>query len=208
MSPAPESLVILLHGVGADGANLAPLGEALRGLLPGAAFASPAAPQPFDGGGSGRQWFSIVGVTDANRGERIVEARAGFDEVVAREIERTGFGGRPDRVAFFGFSQGAILSLDAMVDGRWPVAAVVAASGRLVTAPGPKPASSTPVLLLHGEWDDVIPAAETSSAKRVLEDAGFAVEAHIYPRLGHAVSPAGLQAAGAFLARRLARSAA
>ena len=207
MTPTVESLVILLHGVGADGANLAPLGEALRSVLPGAAFALPDAPHPFDGGGAGRQWFSVVGVNDANRRRRIVEARADFDQVVAGEIEKAGFARRLDRVAFFGFSQGAILSLDALVDGRWPVAAVVAASGRLATPVGPRPASATPVLLLHGEWDDVIPASESESAKRVLEGAGFAVEAHVYPRLGHGVSPEGLEEAGAFLARKLSRPA-
>ena len=185
MSSAPESLVILLHGVGANGANLAPLGEALESVLPDARFVSPDAPFAFDGGGGGRQWFSVIGVSDGNRARRIVEARDGFDRVVAREIERAGFSGRLDRVAFFGFSQGAILSLDALVDGRWPVAAVVAASGRLATPIGPKPASATPVLILHGERDEVISAAEAERARRTLESAGFAVEAHVYPGLGH-----------------------
>ncbi len=208
MSSTPECLVILLHGVGADGANLAPLGEALEDFLPDAVFASPDAPDPFDGGGPGRQWFSILGVNDANRRERIERARAGFDRVVAREIERAGFVGRLDRVALFGFSQGAMLSLDALVDGRWPVATVVAASGRLSTPVGLKPASATPVLILHGAWDDVIPAAEADRARRVLEGASFEVEAHVYPGLGHGVSPEGLRAAGRFLAKSLARSAA
>ncbi len=204
MSASPDSLVILLHGVGADGANLAPLSEALEPFLPDAAFVAPDAPERFEGGGSGRQWFSIVGVGDANRQERVFKARAGFDRVVAREIERAGFAGRIDRVALFGFSQGAILSLDALADGRWPVAAVVAASGRLVTPVGPKAAMATPVLILHGERDEVIAAAEAGRAERALEAAGFTVEAHVYPGLGHSLSPRGLEAAGRFLAQKLA----
>ena len=206
MSASPESLVILLHGVGANGANLAPLGEALESILPEAVFVAPDAPEPFEAGGSGRQWFSIVGVSDANREERVLKARAGFDRVVAREIERAGFAGRLDRVALFGFSQGAILSLDALADGRWPVAAVVAASGRLVTPVGPNAAVSTPTLIIHGERDDVISAAEAGRAKRALQAAGFSVEAHVYPGVGHSVSPQGLETAGRFLARRLAHS--
>ncbi len=205
MSASPESLVILLHGVGANGANLVPLGEALEGFLPDAVFVAPDAPEPFEGGGSGRQWFSIVGDSDGNRQERVLKARAGFDRVVAREIERAGFARRLDRVALFGFSQGAILSLDALVDGRWPIAAVVAASGRLVTPVGPKAAVSTPVLILHGERDEVISAAEAGRAKRALAGAGFSVEAHVYPGVGHSVSPEGLEAAGRFLASRLGR---
>jgi phospholipase/carboxylesterase len=202
--PSPDgSLVIFLHGVGASGADLAPLSGLLRRFLPAAAFASPDAPKPFDGGVPGRQWFSIAGVNDANRGERVAGARAGFDRVVNHEIEKAGFRGRLDRIAFFGFSQGAILSLDAVADGRWPIAAVVAASGRLVLPPGPKAAKATPVLLLHGDQDNVIPAAETPRAERLLREAGLAVEARLYPDLGHSISSEGLDAAGAFLARRL-----
>jgi phospholipase/carboxylesterase len=204
VSDKDESLVILLHGVGADGANLVPIGEALEGFLPDARFVAPDAPYPFDGGGMGRQWFSAVGVTDANRAGRVVEARAGFDRVVSSVIEKAGFAGRLGRVAFFGFSQGAILSLDALVDGRWPVGAVVAASGRLATAVGPKAALNTPVLLLHGERDDVIQASEAARAERLLKGMGFEVEAHVFPGLGHSVSPEGLQAARAFLSRKLA----
>lgn len=198
-----ESLIVLLHGVGADGANLRPLGEALQPILPHARFAAPDAPEPFEGAAFGRQWFSIAGVSDANRTERVERARAGFDRVVSREIERAGFADKLDRVALFGFSQGSILSLDALLRGRWPVAAVVAASGRLATAPGPKPAIKTPVLLLHGDRDEVIPAAETLRAKRVLEQTGFSVEAHVYPGLGHSISPEGLAATARFLAKHL-----
>ena len=95
------------------------------------------------------------------------------------------------------------MSLDALVDGRWPVGAVVAASGRLGSAVGPKPAARTPVLLIHGEGDDVIPASETLRAERLLKGAGFDVETHVFPGLGHGVSPEGLQAARAFLSRKL-----
>ncbi len=182
---------------------MSPLCEALQPILPHARFVAPDAPEPFHGAASGRQWFSIVGVSDANRAGRVEKARAGFDHVVAREIERAGFAGRLDRVALFGFSQGAILSLDALLEGRFPVAAVVAASGRLATMPGPKPAVTTSVLLLHGDRDQVVPPAETVRAKEALSQAGFSVEAHLYPGLGHSISPEGLATAGRFLAKHL-----
>ena len=81
--------------------------------------------------------------------------------------------------------------------------AVVAASGRLATTPGPKPAVATPVLLLHGDRDQVVPPAETVRAKEALSQAGFSVEAHVYPGLGHSISPEGLATAGRFLAKHL-----
>ena len=119
---------------------------------------------------------------------------------------RSGGDGRLDHVAFFGFSQGAIMSLDAIATGRWPVGAVVAASGRLALPPGLMAAPKTPVLLLHGERDDVVPVEETVRANHILKSAGFAVDARVYPNLGHSISPEGVQAAGEFLAAKLARS--
>ncbi len=206
MPRPPQTLVILLHGVGSSGANLAPLGETLKAFLPNAVFAAPDAPTPFDAGGGGRQWFSVTGVSDANRAARVAAARDGFDRVIALTIAKEGFGGRLDRVAFFGFSQGSILSLDALVDGRWPVAAVVAASGRLASPIGAEPAKATPVLILHGERDEVIPVAEAGRAEQALAGAGFSVETRLYPSLGHSLSPDGLQAAGAFLQKALTRA--
>ena len=162
MSAPSNSLVIFLHGVGANGADLAPLADTLLPFLPSSVFASPDGPEQFDGGGSGRQWFSVAGVTQANRSERVRHARAAFDRVVSSEIEKHGFAGRFDRIAFFGFSQGAIMALDAVATGRWPVRAVVAASGRLATAPEAKTEHLTKILLMHGENDPVIAAQEIS----------------------------------------------
>jgi phospholipase/carboxylesterase len=202
MSDPSESLIMFLHGVGANGADLAPLANTLLPLLPAAVFASPDGPERFDSGGSGRQWFSVAGVTQANRSERVQHARAAFDRVVSSEIEEHGFAGRLDRIAFFGFSQGAIMALDAVATARWPVRAVVAASGRLATAPEASE-HLTKILLMHGENDPVIPAQETRLAAERLRAAGFEVEAKLYPGLGHVLSAEGVQTAGKFLARQL-----
>jgi phospholipase/carboxylesterase len=142
-------------------------------------------------------------VTQANRSERVQHARAAFDRVVASEIEEHGFAGRLDRIAFFGFSQGAIMALDAVATGRWPLRAAVAASGRLATAPEAKTEHVTKILLMHGEHDTVIPAQETWLAAERLRGAGFEVEAKLYPGLGHVLSPEGVETAGKVLARQL-----
>jgi phospholipase/carboxylesterase len=178
MSDPSDSLVIFLHGVGANGADLAPLADILLPFLPASVFASPDGPERFDGGGSGRQWFSVAGVTQANRAERVQHARATFDRVIASEIEKHGFAGRFARIAFFGFSQGAIMALDAVATGRWLLRAVVAASGRLATAPEANE-PLTKILVMHGENDPVIPAQETRFAAERLRAAGFEVEAKL-----------------------------
>jgi phospholipase/carboxylesterase len=199
-----DSLVVFLHGVGALGADLAPLAEPLSAFLPSTIFVAPDAPARFDGGGLGRQWFSIAGVTPANRQQRVEQAREAFDAIVSAAVAERGFTGHLDRVALFGFSQGSIMALDAIANGRWPVAAVVAASGRLPGAADPLPAAAaTPVLLLHGEADAMVPAEESRRAATRLKAAGFAVETRFFARLGHSISGEGVEAAGSFLARAL-----
>jgi phospholipase/carboxylesterase len=202
MVSSRDSLVILLHGVGANGRDLAQLAGGLRSYLPQTHFAAPDAPGRFDEG-PGRQWFSMAGVSQANRPQRVEAARADFDQIVSAELAHVGLADQLDRVALVGFSQGAIMALDAIASGRWPVAAVVAFSGRLASPAPLAPPSGARALLVHGEADTVIPSDETLAAAATLRQAGVQVEARIYPGLGHAISPEGIALAGAFLSDRL-----
>ena len=196
-----DSLVIFLHGVGSNGAALASLGRLWADLLPDTAFASPDGAFPFDQGGSGRQWFSVSGVTAANRSERIVEARPALDAVLAGLIADHGLSDRLDRVALVGFSQGAIMALDVVVSGRLPVGAVVGFAGRLAT-PRPWSPSATPVLLVHGSDDAMIPASEGEAAAAALGQAGVPVQWQLVPQGRHDIPHSGAAAAAEFLARQ------
>ena len=184
-----RGLVILLHGVGSNGANMAALGQAMAPALPGFVFESPDAPH---GSGPRREWFSVIGVTEANRLARVVAARPGFDAVIANLIEQHGFSNALDRVVLLGFSQGSIMALDALASGRWPVGAVVAFSGRLASPPPLAPATGTPLLLVHGDADPIMPSGESIQAAEQLEAAGVRTRISIEPGLGHQVSTSGL----------------
>lgn len=195
-----DALVILLHGVGSRGADLLGLADAWRPWLPDARFAGSDAPQLFDHGGLGRQWFSVTGVTDANRPSRILAARPAFDQAIGDILAETGFAGRLDQVALVGFSQGSITALDAVVSGRWPVRAVVAFSGRLASPAPFTPATHAPVLLVHGTADPVMPVALCREAHNLLTGSGFDVTRHELPGVGHQITPDGIALSGRFLA--------
>ncbi len=199
---ASHMLVIMLHGVGSSGADLAPLANVWKGALPDAVFASPNAPS-HSSFGAGYQWFSVAGVTEENRSGRIKEARPAFDDTISAIIKENGFADRLDRVVLVGFSQGTIMALDAVASGRWPVGAVVGFSGRLASPLPLAPAVKTPVLLVHGSADPVIPAAETTRAAAALQPLGMDVETIIVPGLGHTISADGAARAGTFMAEAL-----
>ncbi len=194
-----SQLVIFLHGVGSNGADLAGLGEAWRGVLPNAAFAAPDAPFRFDMGGPGRQWFSVQGVTAQNRLQRVAEARPAFDAVLNGIVAQHKMQDRLDQVTLVGFSQGSIMALDAVASGRWPVGAVVAFAGRLASLEPLTPSTKTPVLLVHGDADQVMPVQEAALAQQHLERAGVTVERFILPGVGQTISAQGGAKAVEFL---------
>ncbi|MFO1202810.1 MAG: hypothetical protein U1E58_09245 [Tabrizicola sp.] len=165
---------IFLHGVGGTGAAMRPLAAALALPRP-AAF--PDGQDRFDMG-PGRQWFSVKGVTEANRPGRVAEALPAF----ARLIESLG---DPRDSLLIGFSQGAIMALHAVAAGL-PVAGVIALSGRLAGPVGPR-SDWPPITLLHGADDPVMPLAAARATEAWLHDAGAAPRLTVFNGLGHGI---------------------
>jgi len=199
-----KGLIILLHGVGSRGEDLIGLGEHWADTLTGTAFAAPDAPFAFEHG-PGCQWFSMSGVTPANRAERVGGAREAFDERLTAILAAHQMQDRLESVVLAGFSQGSIMALDAVVSGRWPVAGVVAFSGRLAS---PRPyamATKTPVMLIHGMADSVIPWSESETAARQLLELGATVSTQFDASVGHTISAQGARSAGEFIGKCLAQ---
>lgn len=197
-----KALIIFLHGVGSNGADLAPIGRHWASLLPDVDFASPNAPESFDQG-IGYQWFSIAGVTVENRPARVREARDAFDATLSNVMAQHDMAGQWDKVVLVGFSQGSIMALDALASGRYPLAGVVAFSGRLAFDTPLTPQPHVPALLIHGDADAVIPWSESESAAAQLKSVGVPVSTQFEPNTGHTISAQGVANAAAFIAQCL-----
>lgn len=199
-----DSLVILLHGYGADGNDLFGLGQALAPHLPNTAFRSPNAPEACAVNPGGYQWFPISWLDGspesamkegAERAARTLHAY--LDEVLEEE------GLTPDRVAIIGFSQGTMMSLNVMLRRAEPFAALVGFSGRLVEIDGTGPITSKPpVLLIHGDQDEMVPVESIHEARGALTEAGVDVNWHISQGIGHGIAPDGLGLALEFIKSR------
>ena len=200
-------LILFLHGVGADAASFQPLAQALAPGLPQAEYLVPDGFQPFDGGGDGRQWFSLRGVTEANRPGRVRAAAAEVSRYADAELARRGLGG--DRLVLVGFSQGAMVAAWLAVHRQPPPAAVVLLSGRVADDDAPLAGSvSTPIFVAHGALDPMIPASLAEPGARVLGAWGARVTTRVYPGLGHEVGAQELRDVQAFLGQALASPAA
>jgi phospholipase/carboxylesterase len=199
---AATSLVVLLHGYGADGRDLIEIGRAWAPLLPDTAFAAPDAPEPCADVPGGRQWFRLH-LNDMRRLYGDVAGAAPLvDAFLDAELARLGLGN--DRLALVGFSQGTMVALHVGPRRPQPIAGIVGYSGFLA---GSEHLAGTtgrpPVLLIHGEADPVIPVIALHAAAPALGAAGFTVEWHVSPGLGHGIDADGLRLGGDFLRRVL-----
>ena len=201
-----KSLVVFLHGYGADGADLLGLADVLAPHLPDTAFVAPDAADRIPGAPFGNQWFSIPRFD----GSTVAQSEAGLnmatDDVNAFLDQRLAYEGlAPQALALVGFSQGAMMSLQVAPRRSPAMAAVVAISGRLIHPERltTETKSKPPILIMHGDQDQVVDFAEMGLAADALTAAGFDTFGHVMQGSGHGIAQDGLSTALAFLRHHL-----
>ena len=211
---APDLLFLLFHGVGSQAEHMAPLARRLVHEYPQAAVLCLNAPDRFDAvvsqadGREGRQWFSIRRVDEDNRPARIQAALPAFIATVRALQQR--FGVSWERTALAGFSEGAVMALEAVQAEPMLAGRVLAFSGRHGRAPAHVPRDTT-VHLFHGMNDTVIPPAAAVDSAQTLLALGGDVTADVLPGIAHELHPAlidkAIEQLRTFLPRKVWRQA-
>jgi phospholipase/carboxylesterase len=188
----PSGLLVILHGWGANAADLAGLApylglETYQFLLPDAPFPHPDVP-------SGRMWYNLYDMGD----------RAGLEESRQRLTQwlqtlESSTGVPLQQTILAGFSQGGAMTLD--VGSHLPLAGLISFSGYLhPTNLYPLPTTPMPpILITHGKQDLVVPLSEAHRTRNQLAEAGATVEYHEYEDMGHEISPAVLKVTQHFI---------
>jgi phospholipase/carboxylesterase len=203
-----KSLVVFLHGYGADGNDLIDIGRAWQDLLPDTAFVSPHAPRPCGQAPMGREWFPLTFRDINERWSGVNMAAPGLNAFLDAELARHAL--PPAALALVGFSQGTMMALHVGLRRAVPPAAIVGYSGMLVvpediaaeTFAG-EIKSRPPVLLVHGDQDQLIPVDALLHAAQGLAALGIPTEWHISSGIAHGIDQEGLRQGGAFLRRFL-----
>jgi len=194
-SGAADALVILLHGFGADGNDLIGLADPLTPHLPNVTFVAPNAPQKCSVNPMGYQWFPIPWMDGSSE----VEMGQGFaasTDMLNRYLDEMAKEFPADRTVLVGFSQGTMMSLHVGPQRAQQLAGIVGFSGRLMRSESLADAvSKPPVQLIHGDSDEVVPPASMPEAEKALKSAGFDVQSHVSPGVGHGIAPDGLSLA-------------
>ena len=207
-SGAAKQLVVFLHGYGADGKDLIEIGRAWQQYLPDAAFVSPHAPDPCAGAPMGRQWFPLTFRDPDERWRGVNAAAPALNRFLDAELARRKL--PASALALVGFSQGTMMALQVGLRRATAPAAIVGYSGLFVLPNNAEPdavaaeiKSRPPVLLVHGDQDDLIPVEALFHATQALAALEVPTEFHISAGIGHGIDQEGLRHGGEFLARRL-----
>ncbi len=201
-SGADSSVVVFLHGYGADGNDLLGLAEPLAPHMPDTVFVAPNAPDRSMANPMGYQWFPIPwidGSSESAAGEGLLRSARRLDAFLDKVLADEGLA--PDRMILFGFSQGTMMSLHVAPRRADPIAGIIGFSGRLMIpdALAHETISRPPVLLIHGDADDVVPFADMQVAADALQEAEFDVYGHVMKGTAHGIAPDGLSVALTFM---------
>jgi phospholipase/carboxylesterase len=196
---APRRLVILLHGLGADGNDLIGLARFWGPLVPDAEFISPNAPFPCDMAGYGYQWFSVQDRSPQSVLAGVRAAAPALDAYIDEELQKRGL--EESDATLVGFSQGTMMSLFVGLRRQKPLAGILGFSGRLIAPEllAGELRSRPPVLLVHGTEDPLVPYDSLAAAETALKEAGVPVETVSCVGTEHSIDQQGLERGGMFL---------
>lgn len=199
----PGHLVVLLHGYGADGNDLIGLAPVLAPLMPDVIFHAPNAPYPCEGNPFGYQWFGISRMDQAIALAGVRSAAPFVDAFLDDTMAQYGLD--ESKTALVGFSQGTMMALHIGLRRKKQLAGIVGFSGMLAGTDvlAGEIATRPPVLLAHGDSDEMLPAVLSQKAGQVLQENGVKVAVHIAEGVGHGIDESGLSHAARFLLEAL-----
>jgi phospholipase/carboxylesterase len=198
--------VVLLHGYGADGTDLLGLADPLAPHMPDTVFVAPDAPERCVNNPFGYQWFPIPwldGSSESAADASRLASAARLDAFLDGVLEQEGI--TPSQLILFGFSQGTMMSLHVAPRRPEAIAGIVGFSGRLLEPEklAGEALSKPPVLLVHGDADDIVPISSLREAGDALTRAGFETYAHVMKGTAHGIAPDGLSVALSFMREKL-----
>jgi phospholipase/carboxylesterase len=202
--PPGAPIVVTLHGLGTNSDDLVPFCEQLG--LPGCRFILPDAPMHLPGYPEDAfAWYDF----QLHERSHIEKSRDHIFKVLDRFASDPNLRPAPGSekkgspVVLMGFSQGGVMSLEAGLNYKGRIAAIVSMSGYMpdpwATLKKAEAPFETPILLVHGSQDTVVPPEGSRAAADALRQAGYAsVDLKLFPML-HTISEESMAEVAQFL---------
>ncbi len=198
-----KNATVFLHGYGANAEDLINIGEEWKKELPYTAFISPNAPFNCEWGENAYQWFDLTSIAPEKIGEGLKKAGPYLTALI-EDIKKE-YSLVDSQIAFFGFSQGAMMGLYHLCKRKKSCAGLLAYSGLLFEDKEfeNEVSSKFPIRIFHGKDDEVIHYGNSLNSYKTLKKMGFSVDYHIQENLGHGIDRFGLEFGNNFLKKIL-----
>ena len=199
----PNSLVILLHGIGADALDLIPLAKYWALTLKKTKFYSLHAPYPCRLTSSGKQWFDLEDRDQTRILKEIELVKPMILTFLKKKLKDYNL--QYKDLILVGFSQGTMVVLNLTLTMKEEVKGVLGYSGGVIlTKSGKIEINSKPkICLVHGKEDEVVPKKMMEATEMVLKDSNVDVNTHLPQNLGHSINEEGLEIGQNFLVKYL-----
>jgi phospholipase/carboxylesterase len=197
---APKSLLVLLHGRGANGEDLLPLAHNFADLMPTTVFHLPNAPIALNGLPLMPQtfeWFNLTG--SGAPGNELLNAQHILNDYLDRLL--SGYALDGSRCVLLGFSQGTMIALHAGLLRLTQLGGIIGFSGAFISTENLRLGLFTkpPVALIHGDMDPIVPFHASENAAGFLAELDIPTELHVLPGLGHSIDHRGIKIAIQFM---------
>ena len=194
----PKKLIIFLHGLGSNGDDLIALAPFMQKKLSSEfAFISPNGLEECDIAGFGYQWFSLNDRSEEAIYQELKRVENSVNEYIDNKL--TQFALEEKDVFLVGFSQGTMTSLHIGLNRSKSLGGIVGFSGSLIMPEGHILKNNTPVCLVHGMYDDIVPFSSMDAAAKKLRAQEIQCDAHPIGNLMHSINERGLEYAVNFI---------
>ena len=201
---SPKKLIIFLHGLGSNGDDLISLAPFMQRSLKDFTFIAPNGLEECSMAGFGYQWFSLEDRSEEVIYSELLRIEDRVNEYIDQKLEEYNLESKD--LFLVGFSQGTMTSLHVGLSRKEKLGGIVGFSGALRTSPDHEYKNKTPVCLIHGMYDDIVPFSLMEDAKGKLEEADIYCETHPIGDLMHSINERGVEYAVNFIKERFERS--
>jgi len=201
--PSGAPVVLILHGFGTNGDELLSLCEELQ--IPPCRFVLPDAPLPITRYPSvDHAWYDRF-----THSRKDIERSRDYLFAVMSRFSHDSSSPKPRPVVIMGFSQGAVMALEAGLNYKGKITAIVSMSGYMgepeKTLAHPSALKKTPILLTHGTRDAVVQDEDTQRTLGALRKAGYKPILREFEG-GHHLTSTSIELVSVFLQKVLARN--
>ena len=187
----PKNAVILCHGYGGDGKDIAILASYWRAHLSDTIFICPDAPERCAASPTGFQWFDLMDQTPEQTLSKSLVAENKLNKLI--DEVKSKYKLAADKIIIGGFSQGCMLSLQTGIKRKDKINSIIGYSGRIISTDHlSKNLTSRPnIILMHGDLDQVVTIESFLEAKEFFGKHNYEIETKIFKNCEHRIPTEG-----------------